>query len=222
MGVIPQVVDTVVYMDAWQIKEIYQLALRVKVPAGMMSEDLARPVIEVSSFFSQKIMYEIYTYWEQTMVIPLEDIETAQNQKTTWIQAMAKSFVQDYFAQRLDIQHYVTLKWQTVFLYVDDKNKWAIIWKAGEKIQIVEKELWLSVSVRDILDLPIAAIDVKLIDTTNNWCILQFPATRSNRSATILTWNHVEEVKINAQSQAHINQKYLVKKIQKRWFVVLE
>jgi len=45
--------------------------LTVKVPEGMESEDLARPVIVVTSFLTQKIEYEIYTFGEQIVVMPL-------------------------------------------------------------------------------------------------------------------------------------------------------
>jgi ATPase len=37
----------------------------------MQSEDLARPVIEVSSFFDKEVVFEIYTFGEQIVVIPL-------------------------------------------------------------------------------------------------------------------------------------------------------
>jgi len=32
MGIIPQVIDTVIYIDKGKIGEVYQLALTVKVP----------------------------------------------------------------------------------------------------------------------------------------------------------------------------------------------
>jgi ATPase len=37
----------------------------------MESDDLARPVIIVTSFLSKKVEYEIYTFGEQTIVMPL-------------------------------------------------------------------------------------------------------------------------------------------------------
>jgi ATPase len=52
MGIIPQVIDTVIYIDAGKIGEILQLKLTVKVPEGMQSADLARPVIQIHSFIS--------------------------------------------------------------------------------------------------------------------------------------------------------------------------
>jgi len=37
----------------------------------MESDDLARPVIQVSSFFEKKIIFEIYTFGEQIVVMPI-------------------------------------------------------------------------------------------------------------------------------------------------------
>ncbi len=50
LGMIPQIVDTVVYIEAGQIEKVYDVKTEVKVPAGMTEEDLARPVILVEEF----------------------------------------------------------------------------------------------------------------------------------------------------------------------------
>lgn len=94
MGVIPQVIDTVVYIKDGTIKEILQLKSTVKVPAGMMSADLARPVIEVSSFLEKVIKYEIYTYGEQVVVMPLDEINN-NDKRDNLIQKVASSQIQD-------------------------------------------------------------------------------------------------------------------------------
>ena len=74
MGIIPQVIDTVVFINKGQIEEILQLELTTKVPEGMLSEELSRPVIVVSSFFQKKNLYEIYTFGEQVVVMPISGI----------------------------------------------------------------------------------------------------------------------------------------------------
>lgn len=81
MGIIPQVVDTVLYIEGGTIKEIYQLELTVKIPSGMQSEDLARPVILISSFLTKKAEFEIYSYGEQIVVMPINEEATAQAAK---------------------------------------------------------------------------------------------------------------------------------------------
>lgn len=71
LWIIPPVIDTVVYIEKWIVQEIFQLTLTVKVPDGMFSEELARPVVVITSFLTKKVEYEIYTFWEQIVVMPI-------------------------------------------------------------------------------------------------------------------------------------------------------
>jgi len=50
------------------------LALTVKVPAGMESDDLARPAVLVHDFADKKVCFEIYSFGEQIVVMPLDAI----------------------------------------------------------------------------------------------------------------------------------------------------
>ena len=71
LGVIPHVVDTVIYIEAGKIEKVYELKMAVKVPHGMREADLARPVIQVTDFESKKPEYELYSYGEEIVVIPI-------------------------------------------------------------------------------------------------------------------------------------------------------
>ncbi len=73
LGIIPQVVDTVIFILAGKIHKVYELKMTVKVPYGMIEADLARPVIEVRDFDTQSPEYELYSYGEEIVVIPVED-----------------------------------------------------------------------------------------------------------------------------------------------------
>ncbi len=73
LGMIPQVIDTIIYIKDGQIKTVYTLKLTVRVPSGMTEQDLSRPVVDVLDFETGELVYEIYTYGEQTVVIPVVD-----------------------------------------------------------------------------------------------------------------------------------------------------
>ena len=60
-----------IFIEGGKITEVLQLELTAKVPDGMLSEELARPVIVVSSFIQKKPLYEIYTFGEQVVVMPI-------------------------------------------------------------------------------------------------------------------------------------------------------
>lgn len=73
LGMIPHVVDTVIYIKNGRIEKTYTLNLLVKVPSGMTEADLARPVVEIRDFETKKLEYEIYTFGEENVVIPIKE-----------------------------------------------------------------------------------------------------------------------------------------------------
>ncbi|MEM1550072.1 MAG: PINc/VapC family ATPase [Candidatus Methanomethylicia archaeon] len=82
LGVIPQVIDTVIFIKDGLIKKVYVLDLVVKVPHGMMDEDLARPVVEVRDFETNEVEYEIYTFGEETVIFPIKrDLEVKRSER---------------------------------------------------------------------------------------------------------------------------------------------
>jgi ATPase len=73
LGVIPHIVDTVIFIEAGRVKKVYELEMVVKVPHGMREADLARPVIQVRDFESDRPEYELYSYGEEVVVIPIKE-----------------------------------------------------------------------------------------------------------------------------------------------------
>ena len=73
LGMIPHVLDTVIFLKDGEIKAVYELALTVKVPTGMTEADLTRPVVEVRDFETGSLYYEIYTYGEENVVVPIKE-----------------------------------------------------------------------------------------------------------------------------------------------------
>ncbi|MGC8994696.1 MAG: ATPase, partial [Pyrobaculum sp.] len=75
LGMIPSIIDTVIFMKDGEVRKIYALSMVVKVPAGMREEDLARPVILVKDFLTDEVEYEIYVFGEETFVVPVKRAE---------------------------------------------------------------------------------------------------------------------------------------------------
>jgi len=71
LGTIPHVIDTVIYISAGKILKTYEIRMIVKVPSGMKEADLARPVVEVRDYETKRLEYEIYTYGEENVVMPV-------------------------------------------------------------------------------------------------------------------------------------------------------
>ncbi len=75
LGMIPSVVDTVIFIEKGRISKVYELVLTVKLPTGLREAELARPVVEVRDFLTDELEYEIYTFGEQTIVVPVKKIQ---------------------------------------------------------------------------------------------------------------------------------------------------
>ncbi len=72
LGMIPSIVDTVVFIDRGQVAKVYDVSITVKLPTGLREADLARPVVEVRDFLTGELEYEIYTFGEETIVMPVK------------------------------------------------------------------------------------------------------------------------------------------------------
>ncbi len=73
LGVIPSVVDTVIFIADGEVQDVLSLELTVKKPSGFEDKDLSRPVVEVRDFLSGELLYEIYNFGSDTIVAPLRE-----------------------------------------------------------------------------------------------------------------------------------------------------
>ncbi|MFX1511383.1 MAG: ATPase, T2SS/T4P/T4SS family [Promethearchaeota archaeon] len=71
LGLLPQIVDTILFIEAGEVIRALSIEMTVGVPSGMREADLARPVVVVKDFETGIPQYEIYTFGEQTVMIPL-------------------------------------------------------------------------------------------------------------------------------------------------------
>ena len=94
LGMIPSIIDTVIFMKDGEVKKIYALSMVVKVPAGMREEDLARPVILVKDFLTDEVEYEIYVFGEETFVVSVK--KTEERTPSRKIYAMVVSALKRY------------------------------------------------------------------------------------------------------------------------------
>ncbi|MEM2067985.1 MAG: ATPase, partial [Nitrososphaerota archaeon] len=73
LGLLPYIVDTVIFIREGRVDKVYELRQTVRVPTGMTDSDLARPIIEVVDLETSKLEYEIYTFGEQVTVVKLSE-----------------------------------------------------------------------------------------------------------------------------------------------------
>jgi ATPase len=107
LGMIPHILDTIIFVRDGTINKVYELALTVRVPTGMTEADLARPLVEVRDFESGNIEYEIYTFGEENVVVPVSKL-AERNSNQSGVRKLAQSRILD-FIRRFDPHAEVTL-----------------------------------------------------------------------------------------------------------------
>ena len=114
----------------------------VKVPSGMTEADLARPVIEVRELLSDKPLFEIYSYGEETVVIPLQ-----KGSSESPAQKLAEKQIENFMRKYLDEFEVEMLGSHKVKIYVPQKDRARIIGTKGANINKIEKELGISIDI---------------------------------------------------------------------------
>ncbi len=149
LGMVPHIVDTVIFVRAGRIERVLELNLVVKVPSGMNEPDLARPVVEVTDFETGKLAYEIYTFGEENVIIPIgEDAErTQQLKEPTGVEKLAKERVLEA-VRKFDADAEVKiLSPQRVEVKIDESNIPKMIGRGGSRIKELEQMLSLHIDV---------------------------------------------------------------------------
>lgn len=81
LGMIPSIVDTVIFLKNGRVEKVYEVRMTVKLPTGLREAELSRPVVEVRDFLTGELEYEIYTFGEQTVVVPVKKL---RHEKPEW------------------------------------------------------------------------------------------------------------------------------------------
>jgi len=144
LGMIPQILDTIIFMDAGMIKKVYEISLTVKVPYKMTEADLARPVVEVKDFSTGLTEYEIYTFGEENVIVPVDpDNEANQNN----IYKLAESKIKDVI-RRFDPNPEISIiSDNKVRIKVQKDTIPRIIGKGGSTISELEDMLGVRIDV---------------------------------------------------------------------------
>ncbi|WP_135662456.1 PINc/VapC family ATPase [Halorhabdus rudnickae] len=147
LGMIPQVVDTVVYIEAGEIETVYDVNTEVKVPEGLMEEDLARPVIVIEDFETGVPEYEIYTFNRQVVTVPLGDDAGAES----GVDRIARQEVEREIRSIANGHVEVEVRGRDrAVVWVEERDISQVIGKGGGRISDVENRLGIDIDVRTL------------------------------------------------------------------------
>jgi ATPase len=143
LGVIPQVIDTVIFIKNGTVHKVLSLKMVVKVPSGMTEADLARPVVVVTDFETSKLEYELYSYGEETVVVPVATEKSP-------LRELASKTVEDYFRAYSDEVAIDFISDSKCVVRVPSNKIAAIIGKQGKNIDYIEKKLGISIDIQEL------------------------------------------------------------------------
>ncbi len=189
LGVIPQIIDTVVFINKGDIAKVFEVKMTVKVPSGMFEADLARPVVIVNDFDTEKLEFEIYSYGEETIVIPVSETEVLGNDNAA--HKLAAESLEKKFEKYSKNAKVEVVSGNKCKVYVPEEEIAALIGKNGQRISAIEKELGIKI---DVEKLP------------KSYDALKFKINTEKRYMTIFPEENMSEKEV----ELYINDEFLL------------
>jgi len=158
-GVLPQVVNTIIFVDKGEITNVYDLGFTIKVPEGMSSEINLRPVTTISDYETGELLFEIFKYDSETIVMPVMRplpaaaplkppvIQKEPTESSAWkiverdIQREIGRFTDGY----VDVHMLSDTK---AVVYIEDKDVPAAIGKGGKNIAGIVNKVGIGIDIR--------------------------------------------------------------------------
>lgn len=170
LGIIPHVIDTVIYIKDGHIEEVYALSLTVKIPTGMQDEDLTRPVVEIRDFETKELKYEIYTYGEENVIVPVQ-----AGEKESSLKKLAKESIYSKLRHWDPAMQVEFLSENRIAIRVRNDVIAKLIGKKGKNIEQIEKQLGVRISVEPKQATLKGEIDFDWEETGANFYLLVDP-----------------------------------------------
>jgi ATPase len=146
LGMIPHIIDTIIFIQYGEVRSIYTLTLTVKVPTGMTEADLARPIVEVYDFATNHLEYEIYTFGEENVIVPVSQVKT----QVSGAQKLAEERILQEI-KRFDPDGEVKLiSDNRVLVRVDNDIVPILIGKKGATVSQLEEKLGVKIDVEPL------------------------------------------------------------------------
>lgn len=188
LGVIPQIIDTVVFIKDGQISKVFSIKMTVKVPCGMTEADLARPVVVVTDFETGNLEFEIYSYGEETVVVPVVKREKSPAEK------LAANTIKNELQRYADHVEVEMLNANKCIVKVPKFDIARIIGKQGKNIERIEGRLGVRIDVQEL--------DVKEKIGKN----ITFDTVITKKSVEVI----LDEKMENKDVDIYINKEYLL------------
>jgi ATPase len=158
-GVLPQIVNTIIFVDKGEILKVYDVEFTIKVPEGMAGEMHLRPVTIVRNYETGDLAFEIFKYEGETIVIsaPVQQAPGAAvlkvptdekvDENTGWkiTEREIQREIGRYTDGAVDVR---MLSDSKAVVYIDDKDVPAAIGKGGKNIAAIVNKVGIGIDIR--------------------------------------------------------------------------
>jgi ATPase len=162
-GVLPQIVNTIIFVDKGEIANLYDVEFTIKVPEGMPMEMQPRPVTMVRNYETGVLSFEIFKYEGETIVIsshgpsappeivlkspPMALPEKIEEENTGWkvTEREIQREIGRYTDGPVDVR---MLSDSKAVVYIDDKDVPAAIGKGGKNIAAIVNKVGIGIDIR--------------------------------------------------------------------------
>lgn len=152
LGILAQILTTVIHVEKGKIGEVLQLAMTVKAPSGMQS-DLARPVIQVKRYPDGKVLNEIFSFGEQICIVDADG--QAAGDEMSPMQLLAAAQLKDRLSEDYGIRiHHVKFSGGSVEVYPDESAIGVLVGQGGSTVKALEEQYEVKFSIKSARDLP--------------------------------------------------------------------
>tara|TARA_B110000881_G_C18596557_1_gene531817 strand:- start:2099 stop:3460 length:1362 start_codon:yes stop_codon:yes gene_type:complete len=152
LGLISQVLDTVIHIEKGKINQVLELKMVVRAPTGMES-DLSRPVIEIREFPSNVLTHEMFAFGSEIAVVPVNG-EGEEGGSPAWKLAAEELKRETTRLTGITVKHAKFITDSSAAIYVDDSAIGSIIGSGGEGIRRLEQDVGVKLDVNSIQELP--------------------------------------------------------------------
>lgn len=176
LGVIPSVIDTTIYIEDGEIRSVYSIELTVKVPTGMIEADLARPVIEIKDLETEELLYEIYTYGEQTIVMNVNKPKDSNKEDKSSVDKIVTRVIRNEIYRIVPnvAVEISLLSNNRALVEIDPEYAGTIIGKNGKTIEKIEERAGISIEVQDLEVKEIEDKKIIPVSISGNYISLNF------------------------------------------------
>lgn len=112
LGVIPSIIDTVIFIRNGRVEKVYSIENVIKIPHGLRDADLARPVVLIRDFLTGEPEYEMYVFGEKTFVIPIKRRNPRERAISNSIEPLLQKYTYNY---RVEVKNNILI------IYVPEK-----------------------------------------------------------------------------------------------------